>query len=114
MRPAEGSEDNSGKFNVNMEYGDVTNIGVACQLQAEGHEGAPGACYITQERLPKGGSVTLTGMDKVVVWFQRNAMTGTMTGEIIGTSMEIDFTDHKIQTVSFGADGMWRFGELSA
>jgi hypothetical protein len=63
-------------------------------------------CYVTRERLRRGGSVTSIAMDKVGVWFQHDAMTGTIIREIIGVSIETDFNDYKAQIISFGANGM--------
>jgi hypothetical protein len=112
MGPAQGPVDKSNKFNVDMEYNAGMNIGVTCVIQAGGSSGNSQACFVTRERLPQGGSVTLTAIDKVTVWFQVNASTGTMIAGPLAGGIEVDFSNDKTQTISF--DGTWKNGALSA
>jgi hypothetical protein len=115
MDPAHGAEDNSRKFKVDMQYASGMTIGVSCAFQIGGSPKiSPGVFYVTPKQVPCGEIVTLNATDKVVVWFQKDVTTGTMIGEIDTEKIVVNFTHNKTQTVSFGSDGTWKDGPLSA
>jgi hypothetical protein len=115
MKPAHGPVDNSSKFKVDMQYASGMTIGVSCAFQIGTHPKiSPGVFYVTPRQVPCGETVTLNATNKVVVWFQKDVTTGTMIGEIDAKKIVVDFTRNKTQTVSFGPDGTWSDGPLSA
>jgi len=61
--------------------------------------------YISPEPVI-AGTVTLTPIDKVVLWFGRSVTTATMIAVDKGNSLTVDCTDGP-QTVSFKAPGTW-------
>jgi hypothetical protein len=108
----------SGKFAVKNDYTADMNIGVTCKLSVSGGEAIPGAVdgafYVTPKKVPNSYTVDMTPIDKVTVWFQTGASTGSMIATISGATFEVDFSGQnpKSQMVVYNKDGNWQKGVL--
>jgi hypothetical protein len=94
------------------------NIGVTCSIKppnAEEYQDIP--FYVSQYKVPLRGTISLTPLDKVSVWIQREGHTHYMVTDMMNdnsaVTLAVDFTSHKVQTVSYGVDGIWRHGPLT-
>jgi hypothetical protein len=108
----------SGKFAVDNQYTADMNIGVTCKLSVSGGEAIPGAVdgafYVTPKKVPHNYTVDMTPIDKVVIWFQTGASTGSMIAKISGPTFEVNFTGEnpKSQKIVYNKDGNWQKGVL--
>jgi hypothetical protein len=113
MTPAQGNVDQSGTFKVDNEFAQGMNVGVTCQLELQGSVvpgPVTGAFYVTPDPMPTGFIAQLTPVDKVTLWFEANASTGSMIAEIVGNQAVVDFTgsNPKTQTITYNANGQWQ------
>ncbi|THG96720.1 hypothetical protein EW026_g5164 [Hermanssonia centrifuga] len=113
MQPATGPSDKSGVFQVQNDH-DRICIGVNAKL---GEAWSP--IYLSQEPFAIG-VVSLTPVEKVLVWFDTSSSTGIMfESDDIINSVELDFTSKTSQSVTYvsdphrpgnGSSGSWIVG----
>ncbi|PSS06600.1 hypothetical protein PHLCEN_2v3658 [Hermanssonia centrifuga] len=97
MQPATGPTDKSGVFKVQNNYGAMC-IGVNAKLG-----GAWSPIYLSQTPFASG-VVSLTPIEKVLVWFDALSSTGTMLVDAVTNSIELDFTGKTSQSVTYASD----------
>lgn len=100
--PVTGGDANS--INVNNEYGDIHFAISQVSVNQSGQmESTP--IYVSQS-----ASILGTGsfkpVEKVQIWFQSNAQTGTMFSELRSNAIEIDLTNKSNATIRY-EDGKW-------
>lgn len=100
--PVTGGDEES--INVNNQYGNI-HIGISqLSVNDEGQmESTP--IYVSKGAVIKGES-QYKPVEKVMVWFQANAETGTMFAEMRSRSIEIDLTDSNEASVLY-KNGEW-------
>ncbi|CAG8683680.1 11675_t:CDS:1, partial [Acaulospora colombiana] len=117
---AEGEVDDSGSFKVENHFTEPISVEVIRELRTRGDTNKPEAptpeetIYVTPDKVLPEESITLTPIDKIVVWFQATSSTGSMEGEIIGKKVEIILKgkNRTTQTYSFDEAGKWKEGPL--
>ncbi|KAG8817176.1 hypothetical protein FRC17_011339 [Serendipita sp. 399] len=90
------------------------NIGIACTLVNNEKPLVDLPFHVTPDQVMSDGTINLTPIDKISVWFQEFKKTGMMIDEITGPSLTVDFTGQnpKDVTISFRQDGTWQNGTL--
>ncbi|THH01005.1 hypothetical protein EW026_g1590 [Hermanssonia centrifuga] len=97
MQPATGLPDKSGVFQVQNDY-DPIRIGVNAKLG-----GAWSPIYLSLQPFATG-VISLTPVEKVLVWFDTSSSTGTMLVDAVGNGVELDFTSKTSQSVTYVSD----------
>jgi hypothetical protein len=117
MLPPTGSIDpSSGSFSVVNDWTDPINIGAACALMIPGSTTFNSLdFYVSTDQVAPSDTIVLTPIDKVICWFEVDAVTSTMIGDITSPTFTVDFTgsNPKSQTISYNAAGHWQNGPLS-
>ncbi|THG97794.1 hypothetical protein EW026_g4290 [Hermanssonia centrifuga] len=96
MQPATGPSDKSGVFKVENNYGAMC-IGVNAKLG-----GAWSPIYLSQTPFATG-VISLTPIEKVLIWFDASSSTGTMLVDAVTNSIEVDFTGKTSQSVTYAS-----------
>ncbi|KAG8817174.1 hypothetical protein FRC17_011337 [Serendipita sp. 399] len=114
MNPAVGEPDQSGTFTVKNEWTNPASVGVSCTLTVSGQVVANLPFYVSPDEVVVDGTINLTPIDKVAVWFQELNATGTMIDKITGPMWTVDFTGQnpKDVTISYNKAGEWQNGPL--
>ncbi|PSS06824.1 hypothetical protein PHLCEN_2v3543 [Hermanssonia centrifuga] len=97
MESATGPTNGPGVFHVQNNYGAMC-IGVNAKLG-----GAWSPIYLSQTPFVSG-VVSLTPIEKVLVWFDASSSTGTMLVDAVTNSIEVDFTGKTSQSVTYASD----------
>ncbi|PVF94186.1 hypothetical protein CPB86DRAFT_818196 [Serendipita vermifera] len=95
------------------------NVGVTCSMKPPGSEDYQDIpFYVSQDKVPPKGAISLTPLDKVLVWIQRDGQAQHMVADRMNDHelpiLTVDFAAEgsKVLTASYGADGTWRLGPL--